>query len=107
MSEEDKTKTVAGTGSLQRSTQGREDVKAELRQRIKAIREGHTTGGYCDTEKLKQAERPLYDILTDELEEAKKRHGYSTDPKFKHAAIRNLELEINGLAFKPRLVVVT
>ncbi len=99
--------TQSGPSGLQRKTESREreEVKAELRQRIKAIREGHATGGYCDTDKLKEAERPLWQLLTEDLEAAKKKHGYSPDPKFKHPEIRVIELELNGLAFKPELVV--
>jgi hypothetical protein len=111
------TKAQQGTGSVQRQAQtgpqttgggeasGRSGEKAILRTNIKAIREGHLTGGYCDTEKLHAAERALHPILTKELEAAKAKHGYSPDPKFKHPEIRVLELELNGLSWKPRLVV--
>lgn len=99
-------KNPSGTGSLQRSEEGeRSEVKAALRKKIRSIREGHSTGGYCETEKLHQEERKLHAILSTELEEAKAKHGYSPDPKFKPAAVRTIELELNGLSWKPKLVV--
>lgn len=98
MSEE---KAESRSGALQRD----ESEAKKIRQTIKAIREGHTTGGYCETEKLQAEEKKLWKILQAKLDDAKERHGYSTDPKFKHAEIRALELEINGLSWRPTLVV--
>lgn len=110
MNEEQKTKTQPGTGSVQRRTSReevseREKIKANLRIEVRSIREGHGTGGYCNTEKLVAVERKLHAILSTELEELKAEHGYSPDPKFKHPHIRAVEVELNGLAFRPKLVV--
>ena len=99
-------KAVTGAGSLQRSTEG-SDAKDGIRKNIRKIREGHLTGGYCESEALQAEEKKLYAILATELEAAKQKHGYSPDPKFKHTKVRELELEINGLSWKPRLVVAT
>lgn len=98
---------VNGTGGLQRRSESREAevIKAGLRQNIKAIREGHLTGGYCKTEELVAEEKKLHAILSKELETAKRDYGYSPDPKFKHPTIRAIEVELHGLAFKPKLVV--
>lgn len=101
----EKEKTQSGTGSLQREAGGHEVKTEKLRKEIKAIREGHRTGGYCETEELHAQEKALWRILSEDLEAAKKKHGYSPDPKFKHAEVRALELEINGLSWKPQLVV--
>lgn len=107
MSESKIEEAQRGTGSLQRSKESEErnSIKAELRKKIKGIREGHTTGGYCESEALKAEEKKLHAVLSTELEEAKSKFGYSPDPKFKHPTIRALELERDGLSFKPRLVV--
>lgn len=110
MNEETKTQTQQGTGSLQRRESReeigeREKIKANLRLEIRSIREGHGTGGYCQTEKLVAVEKKLHAILSTELEALKKEHGYSPDPKFKHPNIRAVEVELNGLSFRPRLVV--
>jgi hypothetical protein len=99
-----------GTSSLQRQESGgesqeREQVKKNLRKKIIAIRQGHATGGYCETEQLIGEEKKLHAILSSELEQLKARHGYSPDPKFKHPEIRAVEVELHGLSFKPRLVV--
>lgn len=105
---EDKTKTqaVAGTGSLQRSEESeRGKIKEQLRKKIRSIREGHNTGGYCETEALQAEEKKLHAILSTELEEAKAKFGYSPDPKFKPSQVRTIELELNGLSYKPKLVV--
>jgi len=104
---ESKTQVEPRTDRLQRGTQSqeREGIKKGLRKNIQAIREGHLTGGYCESEALKAEEKKLYAILATELEEAKARHGYSPDPKFKHAEIRKIELELHGLSWKPKLVV--
>lgn len=97
---ENQEKTSAGTGAIQRDAQ-----KAKLRKEIKAVREGHGTGGYCETETLHEKEKALYKILSAELDAAKEKYGYSPDPKFKHPEIRTLELELNGFSWKPTLVV--
>ncbi len=106
---EEKTKTQSGPGSIQRQTKGdeseRQRIKGKFREEIKAIREGHATGGYCDTEKLKASERKLHGVLATELEELKAKFGYSPDPKFKHPSIRAVEVELYGLSYKPELVV--
>jgi hypothetical protein len=105
----EKTETQRGASGLQRETSSgetqRQEIKAELRKKIQAIRQGHTTGGYCETEKLVAEEKKLHAILCTELEELKLKHGYSPDPRFKHRDIRAVEVELNGLAFKPKLVV--
>lgn len=100
----EKTKIESGTGSLQREASSDEGKVEKLRKEILAIRAGHTTGGYCDSESLQQKEKVLWKILSAKLEVAKKKHGYSPDPKFKHPEIRALELELNGLSWKPILV---
>lgn len=110
MKNEDQTKAQPGLGSLQREAgreegKHRETIKAGFRKNIRQIREGHLTGGYCDSEALKGEEKKLYAVLATELEEAKAKFGYSPDPKFKHPTIRAIELELNGLSWKPRLVV--
>lgn len=110
VSEKDKTETAGGVSGLQRGpssseSKERERIKTELRKKITSIRQGHTTGGYCETEKLLEVEKQLHAILSAELEEAKAKHGYSPDPKFKHPTIRAIEVELYGLAFKPKLVV--
>lgn len=109
MSEEkNETKTESRPGRIQRSAESgkeRETIKAHLRKNIREIREGHHTGGYCQTEELIYEEKQLYAILSSELEEAKAEFGYSPDPKFKPAQVRAIEVELNGLAFKPKLVV--
>jgi len=97
------TKTQSGASSLQREEKSSRIEK--LRQERRAIREGHLTGGYCDTEKLLAVEKEIHAILAKDLEAAKEKHGYSPDPKFKHPEVRNIELELHGLAFRPRLVV--
>jgi len=90
----EKTKDQPGTGSLQRQESSSEET--QIRQKIKAIREGHTTGGYCDTEKLKAAEKELWSrILTKRLANAKEGT----------AEHRDLTREIQSLAFRPKLVV--
>ncbi len=107
----EKADAASGTGSLQRSTQegsGRAEensIKA-LRQKQLSIKEGHGTGGYCDTEALLEVERQIFKLQSKALAEAKEKHGYSPDPKFKHPDVRRLELEVNGLAYKPKHVVV-
>jgi hypothetical protein len=103
MSEEKKTES--GAGGLQRSQTTREQEKDILRYERRQIREGHLSGGYCNTEKLLNVEGRLWRLLAEDIEEAKEKHGYSPDPKFKHPEIRKLELERDGLAFRPRLVV--
>jgi hypothetical protein len=101
---EEEAKTQRGSGGMER--QARSDgKKEELQRKVKAIREGHLTGGYCDTEALHAEERKLDKIIRAQLEEAKAKHGYSPDPKFKHPEIRALELELHGLSWKPELVV--
>jgi len=107
---DEKAKTQSGLGSLQREasqaeSRQREKIKDELRKKIQVIRQGHHTGGYIETEKLHEEEKKLDAILRTELEEAKQQHGYSPDPKFKPEAVRKIELELNGLSWKPRLVV--
>lgn len=96
----EKEKIESGSGGLQRGTE-----KEKSRKQIKAIREGHLTGGYVETEALHAEEKKLDKILRKELDEAKEKHGYSPDPKFKHPEIRALELELHGLSWKPLLVV--
>jgi hypothetical protein len=96
-------KKTTGTSAEKRDAQ-LVVIKAELRSRIHSIRAGHMTGGYCDTERLVIEERKLHALLAPELEQLKLKHGYSPDPKFKHGAIRAVELELNGLAYKPKLV---
>lgn len=107
---EDKTHHQSGTGSVQRSQKegsgrAKEDRLKTLRKERMAIKEGHTTGGYCDTEALHAKEKEIWKVLSEDLAAAKEKHGYSADPKFKHPEIRALELEINGLSWKPQLVV--
>jgi len=101
----EKAKTESGAGGLQREAESREAEKQHLRKKIKAIREGHATGGYCETEKLHEEEKHLSKLLRADLEEAKKKHGYSPDPQFKPKEVRAIELELHGLSWKPELVV--
>lgn len=108
MNEEAKAKAVSGAGSLQRSTGSeseRQQIIAGLRQKIEAIRRGHATGGYCETEKLQGEERKLARFLDEDIAALKEKHGYSPDPKFKHKDIRALEVERNGFSWQPTLVV--
>lgn len=100
----EKGQAQSGTHTLQRD-EGREIEKQKLRQKIRSIREGHTTGGYCDSEALKVEEKKLDKILRAELKEAIDRHGYSPDPRFKAKEVRDIEVELNGLSWKPTLVV--
>jgi hypothetical protein len=102
MSEEKKIESRPG--GLQREAEGSK-VKAELRRKIESIRRGHATGGYCETEALQVEEKKLHKVLSEELEALKQLHGYSPDPKFKHPAIRAVEVELHGLSWKPTLVV--
>lgn len=100
----DEKKTAqSGTRGLQRDE--KEKVKAELRHKILSIRQGHTTGGYCDSEALKAEEKKLDKVIRVELAEAIEKHGYSADPKYKHKEVREIEVELNGLSWKPTLVV--
>lgn len=96
----EKEKAESGAGGVQRGPD-----KEKSRKQIKSIREGHYTGGYVETEALHAEEKKLDKLLRKELEAAKEKHGYSPDPKFKHAEIRALELELHGLSWKPLLVV--
>ena len=103
MSEETKTQTLARAGGLQRSAEEskeRESIKAKIRKEIAIIRQGHATGGYCDSEKLRAAERPLYTILASELEELEAKVANPNNPAT--VAVRR---ELAGLSYQPRLVV--
>jgi len=92
-------------GNMETKTEQKAEAhKDELRKNITAIRQGHLTGGYCDTDKLRAEEKKLHVILAKDLEDAIKKHGYSPDPKFKHAEVRSIELELNGLSYKPKMV---
>lgn len=103
VSVKDETKNQSGSGALQR--EAKSSRLETLRKKRISIREGHVTGGYCDTEALLEVEKEIFGVLSKDLEAAKEKHGYSPDPKFKHAEVRAIELELNGLAFRPRLVV--
>jgi len=101
-----KTETQSRTDSLQQKESSlREEAKSLLRKKRKAIREGHATGGYCETGALLDVEKDLYKLLSRDMEEAKAKYGYSPDPKFKPKEVRDIELELHGLAYKPALVV--
>jgi len=102
----EKTKTESGAGGLQRSPSQSEENLEALRQERRSVREGHRSGGYCDTEALHKIEKQIWQVLTARLDAAKKKHGYTPDPRFKHADIRAIELELDGLAWKPTLVVM-
>ena len=102
MSEE--TKNQSGTRGLQREASSHEKEVRELRQKIISIRQGHLTGGYCDTEALKVEEKKLWKILSEDLSEAKKKFGDSPDPKFKPKEVRAIEVELFGLSYRPVLV---
>lgn len=100
-------KDQRGPRSVQReagSTEAQE-VKAELRKKIVSIRAGHTTGGYCETEKLIAEEKKLHAILATELEAAEKKHGTNHRSELQHPEVRAIKVELAGLAYKPRLVV--
>lgn len=103
MKHEEEDKAERGPSGLQRTESS--SKKQQLRNEILAIRQGHTTGGYCDTEKLHAKEKLLDKVLRKELKEAIEKHGYSPDPRFKHRDVREVEVELNGLSWKPTLVV--
>jgi len=90
------------SGSLQCEEEGAE---SRCRAKIKSIREGHTTGGYIATEALQEEEKKLWRILTDKLAVEEKKHGTHHRAEFQHPEVRRLRVELNGLAFKPQLVV--
>lgn len=97
---ESETKTQRGAGALQRDpskTEGQihDEVLAGLRQKIRSIREGHATGGYCDTAALHVEEKKLDAILRTDLEAAKE--GSIEQ--------RNIKRELASLSYRPRLVV--
>lgn len=92
--QEKKGHTQSGAGGIQRETSAGE---IKIREQIESIREGHTSGGYIDTEALHDEEKKLHAILLTKLEAAEKEND--------RAAIKSITREINGLAFRPRLVV--
>jgi len=102
MKNEDEEKTQRGTGSLQRSKEGgdAENKKAELKKEIRGIREGHTTGGYCETVKLLEKEKELHNIIVKEIEDLE--HSKEAGSGLKAATLKR---ELAGLAYRPRLVV--
>jgi hypothetical protein len=78
----------------------KERIKEGYRKKIRSIREGHITGGYCETEILQQAEKSLASILNTELEEIE-RSGQPGQAQ----RIFAIERELRGFSWKPRLVV--
>jgi len=69
----------------------------KLRAEIETIRKGHLTGGYCDTEILVEAERKLFNALNAEI------HDLGNTPEHNKRRAE-LEKEIRGLAYRPKLV---
>lgn len=100
--QEAEAKVKRGTRRVERQE---ESAEASIRKKIVSIRAGHTTGGYCDTEALHNEEKKLYHILAVRLEEAEAKHGTHFKAEFQHPTVRALKLEINGLSYKPQLVV--
>jgi len=101
MNEKNKAKVESGPRSLQREAlEGGSDEELTLRQKIKAIRQGHTTGGYCDTEALHAAEKQLAPFLHDRIAICTEQHSFDAVQ-----AKRITERELASLAWKPRLVV--
>lgn len=97
MSEKDKTQTQSGINSLQRETQSGEDWQ---RKKVKAVREGHATGGYIETEELKAEEKKLAEILSKKIADAEREKGHAAT-----AEIRGIQREIAGFCWRPQLVV--
>lgn len=86
--------------SIQRSASETETcrrIKEAVKAKVEAVRQGHTTGGYCDTDSLMEGERQLHAIISAEIEEAQIIRD--------SGAIKRLERELAGLAYRPRLVV--
>jgi len=95
--DQEKGKAELGAGSVQRSTGS--ESKAAILKEITAIRQGHATGGYCDTEALKVEEQKLHGILEAEVNAEEKKQPRDD------FRIRSIKREIAALAYKPRLVV--
>jgi len=100
VNEKAKAEAVTGAGSLQRKEGSVEEVKADLRKKIRSIREGHGTGGYCDTEALKAEEKKLHHVLSVEIEEAEAKHDHQSQ-----AIATANKRELAGLSYRPKLVV--
>jgi len=95
---EEKTKAQSGTGSLQQgASQSREQ---KVRSKINAIRQGHATGGYCDTDALKEQEKELDGILVEKIKALE-----IADASGNRAAVALIERERKSFAWKPKLVV--
>jgi hypothetical protein len=101
VNEKEKTEAVGGASSIQRvakSGHSEKEVKqavlGALRKEIQAIRQGFTTGGYCETETLKEKEKRLHAVLCQELDESCERETREA-----------IEHELAGLCYRPRLVV--
>jgi len=92
----EKEEAQSGARSLQREASRTEAIQ-EQRKKVQAVRQGHATGGYCESESLKAEEKILAKILSEAIEHAKKIGDDVT--------VRSYTREINGLSWKPRLVV--
>lgn len=91
-------KAVTGIGGIQRGEkEARQRIKRAIEKDCQSIREGHTSGGYCDTEQLLASEKRLAAIIQTEIEEAIE----ARDRNLQFA----LERQLRGFAWKPRLVV--
>jgi hypothetical protein len=102
MNNENQAKTQPGAGGLQRppgsgQSNEREQNKNALRKERQAIKEGHATGGYCQTEKLHAVEKKLHAILTEERDQAVEDGDKPTAKTTAH--------ELAGFSYAPRLVV--
>jgi hypothetical protein len=102
---EEASKTERGATRLQpgasrSESQEREQIKDALRKERRAVKEGHLTGGYCETEALHKVERKLHAILSAEIEEceAQPNEGNATRK-------RALQRELAAFSWKPKLVV--
>jgi len=103
MSNESKTQTESGPDRLQRSAKeisSTGPVEKDLRKKITAIRQGHLTGGYCETETLHAEEKKLHKIISDQIAELEDKKPNNWQ---QHTAA--LRKELAAFSWKPRLVV--
>jgi len=100
VNEKAKEEAVAGTGGLQRSAEARGQKICELRLNRRQVKEGHTTGGYCDTVALHAIEKALAKVIGEEITELEKVGSIAAGN-----AAQIYKRELAGLAWKPKLVV--
>lgn len=101
----EKTQTEQGTRGLQRPQTSsekaqREQISRELRKKILSIRHGHATGGYCESESLKEEEKKLAAILNDEADEL-----VDVNTPDSRLRLKQIERELLSFSWKPKLVV--